>query len=203
MKFNGTIFSKPQQDQLKENIGNELEKVSIKIDEIDARLLNYKGDWVTGDEYREKDIVTGEDGQLYEVIKAHTSSNILKPGNTEYYKAMTSTKLTSKTYTVNSESERTRLVDDVKNAILNHKRAVTLFTYGTGKYLCTWEFYTSSSPNAVYGGCVAGTHDTCTICKIYVDINDRAMYLYTISSSGTITVSNVPLFNSLTVVFEQ
>lgn len=26
MKFNGTIFSKPQQDQLKENIGNELEK---------------------------------------------------------------------------------------------------------------------------------------------------------------------------------
>lgn len=26
MKFNGTIFSKPQQDQLKENIGKELEK---------------------------------------------------------------------------------------------------------------------------------------------------------------------------------
>lgn len=26
MKFNGAIFSKPQQDQLKENIGNELEK---------------------------------------------------------------------------------------------------------------------------------------------------------------------------------
>ena len=37
MKFNGTIFSKPQQDQLKENIGNELEKVSAKIDEVDAR----------------------------------------------------------------------------------------------------------------------------------------------------------------------
>lgn len=28
MKFNGTIFSKPQQDQLKENIGNELEKIT-------------------------------------------------------------------------------------------------------------------------------------------------------------------------------
>ena len=27
MKFNGAIFSKPQQDQLKENIGNELEKI--------------------------------------------------------------------------------------------------------------------------------------------------------------------------------
>ena len=82
MKFNGAIFSKPQQDQLKENIGNELEKVS-------ARMLNYKGDWVDGDEYHEKDIVTWTDGNLYEVIKAHTSSNTLKPGNTEYYKAMT------------------------------------------------------------------------------------------------------------------
>lgn len=30
MKFNGTIFSKPQQDQLKENIGNELEKAIEK-----------------------------------------------------------------------------------------------------------------------------------------------------------------------------
>lgn len=42
MKFNGTIFSKPQQDQLKENIGNELEKVSAKVDEVDARMLSYK-----------------------------------------------------------------------------------------------------------------------------------------------------------------
>ena len=37
MKFNGAIFSKPQQDQLKENIGNEVEKVSAKIDEIGAK----------------------------------------------------------------------------------------------------------------------------------------------------------------------
>lgn len=91
MKFNGTIFSKPQQDQLKENIGNELEKVSAKVDEVDARMLNYKGDWVEGNEYHENDIVTFTDnGQLYEIIKAHTSSATLKPGNTEYYKAMTS-----------------------------------------------------------------------------------------------------------------
>lgn len=90
MKFNGTIFSKPQQDQLKEKIGGELEKVTAKVDEVDARMLNYTGDWATDNEYHEKDIVTWEeDGQLYEVIKAHTSSNTLKPGNTEYYKAMT------------------------------------------------------------------------------------------------------------------
>lgn len=90
MKFNGTIFSKPQQDQLKENIGNELEKVSAKVDEVDARMLNYTGDWTTGNEYHENDLVTwADDGQLYEVIKAHTSSGTLKPGNAEYYKAMT------------------------------------------------------------------------------------------------------------------
>lgn len=89
MKFNGTIFSKPQQDQLKENIGNELEKVSAKVDEVDARMLNYTGDWATDNEYHENDLVTWTDGQLYEVIKAHTSSASIKPGNTEYYKAMT------------------------------------------------------------------------------------------------------------------
>lgn len=51
--------------------------------------LVYKGDWISGDEYHVNDIVTwADDGHLYEVIKAHTSSNTLKPGNTEYYKAI-------------------------------------------------------------------------------------------------------------------
>ena len=96
MKFNGTIFSKPQQDQLKENIGNELEKVN-------ARMLNYKGDWVDGDEYHENDVVTwADDGHLYEVIKAHTSSSMLNPGNTEYYKAMTARKFKSISGTIDS-----------------------------------------------------------------------------------------------------
>ena len=93
MKFNGSIFSKPQQDQLKENIGNELEKVS-------ANMLNYKGNWIDGDEYHENDVVTWDnDGHLYEVIKAHTSSDTIKPDNTQYYKAMTSTKLKGKSFT--------------------------------------------------------------------------------------------------------
>lgn len=99
MKFNGTIFSKPQQDQLKENIGNELEKVSAKVDEVDARMLNYTGDWATNNEYHENDIVTWTNGHLYEVIKAHTSSDTLKPDNTEYYKPMTSTKIKGKNFT--------------------------------------------------------------------------------------------------------
>ena len=118
MKFNGTIFSKPQQGQLKENIGNELEKVSAKVDEVDARMLNYKGDWVGGGEYYENDIVTWTDnGQLYEVIKAHTSSDTLKPGNTEYYKAMTNIPIKSVTYTMNSAGERTNAINLIKTKL--------------------------------------------------------------------------------------
>lgn len=35
MKINGTIFSKPQQDQLKRGIGTELDKVVAKVDDVD------------------------------------------------------------------------------------------------------------------------------------------------------------------------
>lgn len=37
MKINGTIFSKPQQDQLKRGIGEELNKVVAKVEDVDAR----------------------------------------------------------------------------------------------------------------------------------------------------------------------
>lgn len=46
MKINGTIFSKPQQDQLKRGIGVELDKVVAKVD----GMLNYRGDWASGNE---------------------------------------------------------------------------------------------------------------------------------------------------------
>lgn len=153
MKFNGTIFSKPQQDQLKENIGNELEKVSIKIDEIDARMPNY----------------------------------------------------TSKTYSMTDPTQREQLINDVKNAILNHKRALTLLTDGNREYLLTWDFYTSANPEAVYGGCIAGTANACLIGKIYVNLNDYGLSIYTLSSSngGAISVSSATTFTSLTVMLEQ
>ena len=51
MKFNGTIFSKPQQDQLKENIGNELEKVS-------ANAMKYRGTWALNMQCHTNDVVT-------------------------------------------------------------------------------------------------------------------------------------------------
>lgn len=151
MKFNGTIFSKPQQDQLKENIGNELEKLTAKVDEIEARMPNY----------------------------------------------------TSKTYSMTDPTQREQLINDVKNAILNHKRALTLYTYQNGKYLFTWDYYSSANPETVYGGCIAGALKACIVCKIYVNMNDYNMHMYSISSSdGTITKSEAP-FTSLTVMFEQ
>lgn len=100
MKLNGTIFSKPQQDQLKRGIGAELDKVVAKVDDVDKRMLNYVGDWVSGNEYHENDVVTwSTDGHLYEVIKAHTSSATFDPDNPEYYKAMTARKLSSHKFT--------------------------------------------------------------------------------------------------------
>lgn len=61
--------------------------------------LVYKGDWVTNTAYNVNEVVTWTNGNLYEVIKAHTSSDTLKPGNTEYYKAMTATKVKGKSFT--------------------------------------------------------------------------------------------------------
>lgn len=55
----------------------------------DGQFLKYKGDWVTTTAYNVNDCVTWTDGHLYEVIKAHTSSDTFAPSNTEYYKAMT------------------------------------------------------------------------------------------------------------------
>lgn len=87
MKINGTIFSKPQQDQLKRGIGAELGKVSAKVDDVDKRMLNYMGDWATGNEYHENDVVT-YNGNLYEVVQNGTS-NTTPDATPSMYKAMT------------------------------------------------------------------------------------------------------------------
>lgn len=118
MKINGTIFSKPQQDQLKRGIGAKLDKVVAKVDDVDKRMLNYMGDWTSGNEYHEKDVVTwGTDGHLYEVIKAHTSSSTIDPSNTEYYKAMTASKIIKKSFITNNTSAIIEIKTLVKKAI--------------------------------------------------------------------------------------
>ncbi len=104
MKFNGATFNKAQQDQLKKKVGAEIDDVIKNVEDVDARMLNYMGDWVTGNEYKENDVVTwAHDGHLYEVIKAHTSSATLDPDNPEYYKAMTARKYASHTFSNRTE----------------------------------------------------------------------------------------------------
>lgn len=130
MKFNGTIFSKPQQDQLKEVIGKEVEAVVKKVNNVDARMLNYTGDWVADNEYHEHDVVTWSDGNLYEVIKAHTSSSTIAPSNTEYYKAMTESKSIELSF-ANTLVLTSPAFNTVKNALMKGKSAILSITVGS------------------------------------------------------------------------
>lgn len=153
MKFNGTIFSKPQQDQLKENIGKELEKVSAKIDEVDARMLNYTGNWIRDNEYHEHDVVTWmDDGNLYEVIKAHTSSFSIEPNNTQYYKYMTKNayaKITFPTSLPLSKDSKTQ----IKNAIAKDNNALIGVIYNNESCIIR-VIKTGTAP--IIGGIVEG-----------------------------------------------
>lgn len=55
--------------------------------------LVYKGNWISGNDYHKNDIVS-YNGQLYEVINDHTSSDAsIPPKNTDNYIAMTKTAL--------------------------------------------------------------------------------------------------------------
>ena len=148
MKINGTIFSKPQQDQLKRGIGAELDKVVAKID----GMLNYIGDWASGNEYHENDVVTWTDGHLYEVIKAHTSSSAIDPSNTEYYKAMTTTKYKNIAFTgTMTKQNKEQLI----NAISTDPNA-TIRALFDGNEVILRPIHTGSSKPRI-GGVVRGT----------------------------------------------
>ena len=129
MKFNGATFNKAQQDQLKKKVGAELDDVIKKVDDVDSRMLNYTGDWVTGNEYHENDVVTWTDGHLYEVIKAHTSSSTIDPSNTEYYKAMTAKKIVREDF---NPSYSTTTINRIKEIVKKHPDAVVGMFYSGG-----------------------------------------------------------------------
>lgn len=90
--------------------------------------LVYKGDWVTNTAYNVNDVVTWTNGNLYEVIKAHTSSDTLKPGNTEYYKTMTKNKIIGKSFNT---------VQEVYNFIvyLDYERIGSLQVKTSGSFI--------------------------------------------------------------------
>ena len=196
MKFNGTIFSKPQQDQLKENIGNELEKVSAKVDEVDARMLNYKGNWAEGKKYHENDIVTwNNDGNLYEVIKGHTSSHYIHPNNTEYYKAMTSTNLKIDSFDIGAQSSRERFVDYIKTNIAK----IAFIMDNTGDIYKDIKIYTTQYGDIVLMSKIYGEYSEAdsNITNVVISTilaknsaQSPKKRLYTLNSDATITVGD-------------
>ena len=130
MKFNGATFNKAQQDQLKKKVGAELEAVIAKVDDVDSHMLNYTGDWAADNEYHENDVVTwANDGHLYEVIKAHTSSSTINPSNTEYYKAMTAKKIVQENF---GSDYSTTTINRIKEIVKKHPDAVVGMFYSGG-----------------------------------------------------------------------
>ena len=191
MKFNGATFNKAQQDQLKKKVGAELEDVIKKVDEVDSRMLNYTGDWVTGNEYHENDVVTWTDGHLYEVIKAHTSSPTIDPSNTEYYKAMTSTRLLK--YTAHLVSGGTYFDDTTYNFIRSISRKIVYAETETA---------TLSRPN-IHGGITFsarhlfdGSNKDIIDYTLYISSAKYAsVYSVTVKPNNTVTYSKMDINN--------
>lgn len=208
MKINGTIFSKPQQEQLKRGIGAELDKVATKID----GMLNYIGDWASGNEYHENDVVTwAQDGHLYEVIKPHTSSSTIDPSNTEYYKAMTARKFSKIEGTIATNGDFSINLYDIltkqstKGAILaltpSGRNAPIGFTiYNAGNSL----FYVMA-PNVsnidvtetylYFGGLLCNASKT--------RLNGNRLIQWAKDSENTIKASRTSITDTFTLYYEQ
>lgn len=196
MKFNGATFNKAQQDQLKKKVGAEL-------DELSSRMLNYTGDWVTGNEYHENDVVTwAHDGGLYEVIKAHTSSNTLKPDNTEYYKAMTVGGVKYTTEVKQSDLENffsaidRKSVVDIKMTVsgtgIGETSAMLMGTRTTSLIAFVENINPDSGGNVVV---------KFSIVVVHIVGNLIFAKQYDFDQSGNITTQNPSIANSFTVTF--
>ena len=134
--------------------------------------LSYKGDWVTNTVYNVNECVTWTDGHLYQVIKAHTSSDTLVPSNTEYYKAMTATKYITVTSDVDSLG---RFSEEVK-AVLQNKAI-----YGARIKLRASNndyFFTYVATDNIYIGLIGGDGN-----GLGSDLSAR-IYLSTISTQA-------------------
>lgn len=194
MKINGTIFSKPQQDQLKRGIGAELEKVVAKVDDVDKRMLNYMGDWATENEYHENDVVTwAHDGHLYEVIKAHTSSATFDPDNPEYYKPMTARKLSSHKFT-----DPLTVYNYLKKLTIDKTKYITITTNST-----SWTLMPQTSTTE-YSATKAFTTDG-GIRQIILTIDPNTPIAYYIDTyaSGAREVKAITNISEYTIYVEE
>lgn len=205
MKFNGATFNKAQQDQLKKKVGAELDAVVGKVNDVDSRMLKYTGDWVADNEYHENDVVTwGTDGHLYEVIKAHTSSSIIDPSRTEYYKAMTTVKYIIKTYELNTQGGREGLTNDIREALNSGKRAQSKLIHGNENVYIGWCSENNLSGGKIFGSCAVQTNDKLRIYTLTINQDGREGFYYDINTSGTITRNALDLgiLLNITTFFE-
>ena len=183
MKFNGATFNKAQQDQLKKKVGAEL-------DEVYSRMLNYTGDWASGNEYHENDVVTwSTDGHLYEVIKAHTSSSTIDPRNTEYYKAMTTTKFITHDYKAPFNANKLKEIEEIFKKQESGKRIICYY----GAIICRPYRTTQPSFYAIYdNGGIGGNFNGIVIDCYYVFNNTMQGRRTTITESETpITITDI------------
>lgn len=142
------------------------------VAELDERILNYTGDWVTNNDYHVHDVVTwAADGHLYEVLKDHKSSASIDPDNPEYYKAMTNKTFSEAVYDLSTQSSRNALLASIAN--MDHRPFVKIVGTVDGSQT---EFS------------IASTTDT--VAKFYaINFTASATYIYGIvvqSASSTI-----------------
>ena len=195
MKFNGATFNKAQQDQLKKKVGAELEDVIKKVDDVDSRILNYTGDWATGKEYHENDIVTwAEDGHLYEVIKAHTSSATINPNKTAYYKAMTARKYVvevkqSGLFSFFNSIDRKSVVD-IEMSVGSASVHAMLMGSRSTSFIAFTEYNTSGGTAITFGIVIA-----------YIDGNSVNAKEFDFGADGTITTKLVSVPSSFKITF--
>lgn len=193
MKINNTAFGRVQNKALQAGVGGALDAVVAKVDDVDSRMLNYTGDWVSGNEYHENDVVTwATDGHLYEVIKAHTSSATFDPDNPEYYKAMTAAKLASTTITNGIEK---RLLALDRNKVVDIAIPVTNFG------VCHFQF--TNRNLGVYSVVEKITSGNVNGVNIIVGVIDRDTItgrVFTINDDGTISATIATFGSQLTIV---
>ena len=212
MKINGTIFSKPQQDQLKRGIGTELDKVVTKVDDVDARMLNYMGDWASGNEYHENDVVTwGTDGHLYEVIKAHTSSVTFGPDNPEYYKAMTARKFSKIEGTINTQGKFSINLYNILRKQSTKGAFLALTPSGRSApiefaiYNANISRFYLMAPNVTgINTSDASLHMGELVCTApSTQLSNNRIIAWAKNSEGVITASSVTLSDTFTLYYEQ
>ena len=170
--------------------------------------LSYKGDWATNTAYNVNDCVTWTDGHLYEVIKTHTSSSTIDPSNTEYYKAMTESKL--KSTRINSVSKNnTAALTNIINAIYANKetgRAMSVFCSqldGTNMYMTPYCPTTGRNSCALVGIRRNSSTYAFELCYLLIStLSGQAACKYTIFNAETMAFIKSGDYSGSVIIYE-